>query len=61
MHQKAGGSCMVNTGPSGFLFSFVGGPPGWEVNKQAAAKETRILISPDDIHVVKVDYNGVPR
>lgn len=61
MHQKGGGSCMVNAGPNGFLFNFLGGAPGWEVNKQAATKETRILISPDGTRVVKVDYNGAPR
>ena len=61
MHQKGGGSCMVNAGPNGYLFNFLGGAPGWEVNKQAATKETRILISPDGTRVVKVDYNGAPR
>ena len=25
MHQKGGGSCMVNAGPNGFLFDFLGG------------------------------------
>jgi hypothetical protein len=61
MHQKGGGSCMVNSGPNGFLFDFLGGPPGWEVNKQAATTETRILISPDGTDVVTVEYNGAPR
>jgi len=61
MHQKGGGSCMVNAGPNGFLFDFLGGPPGWEVNKQAATKQTRILISPDATRVVNVEYNGTPR
>ena len=61
MHQKGGGSCMVNAGASGYLFNFLGGPPGWEVNKQAATKETRILISPDGTRVVNVQYNGAPR
>jgi len=61
MHQKGGGSCMVNAGPNGFLFDFLGGAPGWEVNKQAATKETRILISPDGSSVVNVEYNGAPR
>ena len=61
MHQKGGGSCMVNAGPNGFLFNFLGGPPGWEVNKQAATKETRILISPDGTSLVNVEYNGAPR
>lgn len=61
MHQKGGGSCMVNSGPNGYLFDFLGGPPGWEVNKQAATKETQILISPDGTSVLNVQYNGTPR
>ena len=61
MHQKGGGSCMVNAGASGYLFNFLGGPPGWEVNQQAATKETRILISPDGTRVVNLEYNGAPR
>jgi hypothetical protein len=61
MHQKGGGSCMVNAGPNGYLFDFLGGAPGWEVNKQAATKETRIVISPDGTKVINVEYNGAPR
>ena len=61
MHQKGGGNCMVNAGPNGYLFDFLGGPPGWEVNKQAATRQTRILISPDGTSVVNVEYNGAPR
>ena len=61
MHQKGGGACMVNAGPDGYLFDFLGGAPGWEVNKQAASKETRILISPDGTKVINVEYNGAPR
>jgi hypothetical protein len=61
MHQKGGGSCMVNAGPNGYLFNFLGGPPGWEVNRRAATVQTRILISPDGSSVVNVEYNGAPR
>lgn len=61
MHQRGGGSCLVNSGPKGYLFQFLGGPPGWEVLKQPAALQTRILISPDGSQVVTVAYNGVPR
>jgi hypothetical protein len=61
MHQRGGGNCMVNAGPNGYLFDFLGGPPGWEVNQQAATKQTRILISPDGSSVVNVEYNGAPR
>ena len=52
---------MVNAGPNGYLFDFLGGPPGWEVNGQAAITETRILISPDGTQIVNVEYNGTPR
>ena len=61
MHQKGGGACMVQSDGNGYLFDFLGGPPGWEVNKQAATRETRILISPDGTRVVNVEYNGAPR
>ena len=61
MHQKGGGSCMVDAGSNGYLFDFLGGPPGWEVNQQDATTETRILISPDGSQVLSVEYNGAPR
>ena len=61
MHQKGGGNCMVHAGPNGYLFAFLGGLPGWEVNRQAATTETRILISPDGTQVLNVEYNGAPR
>ena len=61
MHQRGGGDCMVNSGPNGYLFQFLGGPPGWEVLKQPATVQTRILISPDGTQVVNVEYNGAPR
>jgi len=61
MHQKGGGACMVNASADGYLFDFLGGAPGWEVYKQAATVETRILISPDGTRVVNIEYNGSPR
>lgn len=61
MHQRGGGACMIQSGPNGYLFQFLGGPPGWETNQQAATVETRILVSPDGTQVVSVDYNGSPR
>ena len=61
MHQKGGGSCMVNVSSDGYLFDFLGGPPGWEVYKQSATVETRILISLDGTRVLNVEYNGSPR
>lgn len=38
-----------------------GGPQGWEVNQQAATRESRFLISPDGTSVVSVEYNSAPR
>lgn len=61
MHQKGGGPCLISSGPNGYLFQFLGGPPGWEVQRQAATVQTRILISPDGTQVLRVDYNGSPR
>lgn len=61
MHQKGGGNCMVKSDGNGYLFDFLGGPPGWEVNKQSATRETRILISPDGTRIVNLEYNGAPR
>ena len=61
MHQRGGGDCMVNSGPNGYLFQFLGGPPGWETLRQSATVQTRILISPDGTQVVNVEYNGAPR
>jgi hypothetical protein len=61
MHQKGGGACMVKAKPNGYVFEFLGGAPGWEVSKQSATVETRILISPDGPRVLKVEYNGSPR
>lgn len=60
MHQKGGGDCMIRANDQGFLFRFLGGSPGWQVNKQAATVQTEILISPDGRNVVAVQYNGVP-
>jgi hypothetical protein len=61
MHQKGGGACMVQSDGNGYLFDFLGGPPGWEVNRQRATLQTRILINPAGTQVVRVEYNGSPR
>ena len=61
MHERGGGNCMVNSDANGYLFQFLGGPPGWEVLRQSATVQTRILISPDGTQVVNLEYNGTPR
>ena len=61
MHSRDGGSCLINTNDQGFTFRFLGGPPGWETNNQAATVETQILIAPSGKQVLQVQYNGSPR
>lgn len=61
VHQKGGGDCLVSTGDQGYLFRFLGGAPGWEVNRQAATVETEILVAPDAKSIQRVVYNGKPR
>lgn len=61
MHQRAGGSCLLQANDAGFLFRFPGGTPGWEANRRAATVESQILISADGKRIEKVIYNGVPR
>jgi hypothetical protein len=61
MHSRDGGSCLINSNDNGFTFRFLGGPPGWETNRQAATVETQILVAPSGQQVVQVVYNGAPR
>lgn len=61
MHRRYGGSCLIQSSAQGFTFRFLGGPPGWETNQQAATTETQILVSPSGQEVLQVQYNGAPR
>jgi hypothetical protein len=61
MYAQGGGNCLVQSDSNGYLFQFLGGPPGWETNKQSATVQTRILISPDGRTVKNVLYNGAPQ
>ena len=61
MHQRGGGPCLIQNNNNGFLFRFLGGPPGWQTYGQAATVETQILISPDGRTVNQVQYNGAPQ
>ncbi len=53
--------CLVQSNDQGFLFRFLGGPPGWQVLNIPPTLETELLIAPDGRSVVQVIYNGVPR
>lgn len=53
--------CLVQRNNQGFLFRFLGGPPGWQVLNIPPNRETELLIAPDGRSVSRVIYNGVPR
>ena len=61
MHRSGGGNCLVNESADGYLFNFLGGAPGWEVNQQPATVQTKILIGPEGNRVKEVIYNGAPQ
>lgn len=61
MHQRGGGDCLVRDDQDGYLFTFLGGVPGWQALGNQASVETTILISPDGRTVLQVQYNGAPR
>lgn len=53
--------CLVRNNAQGFLFRFLGGPPGWQVLNLPANRESELLIAPDGRSVLQVLYNGAPR
>ncbi len=53
--------CLIRNNAEGFVYRFLGGPPGWEAKGLAATHETEIRISPDGRQVISVLYNGKPR
>lgn len=52
------GLCWIQKDQNGFLFQFVGGPPGWQVTGMRPTTQTSILISPDGRSVLRVNYNS---
>lgn len=61
MHRTRGGDCLIRRDSAGFLFRFLGGPPGWQQLNLPATVETELLISRDGTRVERVLYNGPPR
>jgi hypothetical protein len=53
--------CLVSSNADGFVYRFLGGPPGWESKGIPPTHETEIRIAPDGRRVVAVLYNGKPR
>jgi hypothetical protein len=59
--EWSGSECLLRRDDSGFLFRFLGGPPGWQQLNLAPTVETEILIAPDGRAVVQLIHNGPPR
>jgi hypothetical protein len=53
--------CLIRSDEKGFVYRFLGGPPGWQAEGQPPTLETEIQVSPDGNELVRVLYNGPPR
>ncbi len=53
--------CLISSTPSGFVFRFRGGVPGWEQEGTPPTVETELRVSRDGRTVLEVIYNGAPR
>ena len=59
MYETGASTCLVSKSEQGFLFSFPGGPPGWEQKSPPRPTlETRVLVSRDGDRILGVPYNG---
>lgn len=61
MYNRGGGACLVRGDTNGYIFRFLGGPPGWQILGLAPTAESEIEVSADGRSVVKLIYNGTPR
>lgn len=59
--SAASNPCLVRNDADGFVYRFLGGPPGWEAKGLPPTLETEIRIAPDGRRVVAILYNGPPR
>ncbi len=59
MYETGGSSCLISKSDQGFLFSFRGGSPGWELQSPPSPTlETRVLVSKNGERILAVPYNG---
>ena len=59
MYQTGATTCLVSKSDEGFLFRFLGGPPGWEQQSPPTPSlETTVLVSSDGDRILAVPYNG---
>ncbi len=59
MYETGSSSCLISKSNQGYLFSFLGGPPGWQQQSPPRPTlETRVLVSQDGERILAVPYNG---
>lgn len=58
MYEQNGGVCLIERSQNGYLYRFLGGPPGWQQLGKAPTSETEMLVAPDGRSVISVIYNG---
>lgn len=61
MYNRGGEDCLLRGDSQGYVFRFLGGPPGWEILNLPSTVETELEVSADGRSVVSVIYNGPPR
>lgn len=50
--------CLVSSGPTGYLFRFLGGAPGWQQLGIQPTVETEVMIDATGRNVMAIYYNG---
>lgn len=59
--DSAGNQCLLSRDANGYLFRFLGGPPGWQQLGLPATTETEMRVAADGRSVLEILYNGAPR
>lgn len=53
--------CLISNDQNGYVFRFLGGAPGWQVENMAPTLQTTIRVSTDGRTVLQTIYNGAPQ
>lgn len=53
--------CLISNDQNGYVFRFLGGAPGWQVENLPPTLQTEIRVSTDGRTVLQTLYNGAPQ
>lgn len=53
--------CLISNDQNGYVFRFLGGAPGWQVENLPPTVQTTIRVSTDGRTVLQTLYNGSPQ